>query len=63
VTDSAERPQHIGWHDKRATLIERMQVVGGQRILWRAAMAAEFAPRLLPALLRREFAPLRIGIR
>jgi len=63
VTDPTQRAKHIGRHDQRASLAQRLDMVCGEWVAWVAiALSTQLAVRHLFALLDAEPPPVGIAV-
>ena len=63
VTNPTQRAEHIGRHDERASLTQRLDMVCGEWVAGVAvALSAQFAVGNLLALLDAEPPPVRIAV-
>jgi len=63
VTNPTQRAEHIGRHDQRASLTQRLDMVCGEWVAWVAvALSAQFAVGNLLALLDAEPSPVGVAV-
>ncbi len=64
VTNPTQRAEHIGRHDQRASLTQRLDMVCGEWVAWvSVALSAQLAVGHLLALLDTEPPPVGVAVR